>query len=178
MGRPRKTDRYDEDIEDVRADTDRDDREPQRADFDNEMFADKVESPLNIPESLWPDGMALRWIAITVDAAPHNVNWSAKTAAGWTPVERGKYPKIDARFPTVPMPGQTATVGGAIVFGGLCLCMRDIRYNIRDRKKQQRDTIEAGKTIESYVEGGNSSVPRFNQSGPVQFERGRAQFKE
>lgn len=182
MGRPRKTERHDDfdgddDFREVplREAIRDDDRE-----LDNPMFNDAVESPLYIPKEDWPDGMALRWVSIEAGGAPDSRNWSMKSSAHWVPVARGKYPKLDDRFPSIAMPGQDHTTGGNIVFGGLCLCQRDIRYNIRDRKKQEAATIDAGRTIDSYVEGGNSTIPRFNQSSPVQYERGvrPAQFKE
>ncbi len=180
MARNKKTERVedfgleDEDVSDHREPAREDDNE----NFENAMFADAPESPFHVPREEWPDGLAMRWISIEVTGAPDNRNWSVKTSAHWTPVIRGKYPKIDARFPTTPMPGFSADVGGAIIFGGLCLCERDIRYNIRDKKLQQKATQDQGKTIDTYVEGGNANFPRFNQSGPSQFERGKAQFKE
>lgn len=178
MGRPRKTDRHDDTDSDFDYETRETGAESERED-DNPMFADAAESGLFIPQSEWPDGLALRWISIEVTGAPDNKNWSVKTSSGkWTPVARGKYPQIDKRFPFTPMPGGAQESGGAIVFGGLCLCERDIRYNIRDRKQQHKATQDAGKTIETYVEGQNANFPRFNQSGPTEFQRGRAQFKE
>lgn len=179
MGRPRRTDRYDDT---AAADRDERDREPEKDDFENEMFADDASSPLHIPVSLWPDGRALRWISIEVTGAPDNRNWSIKSAAHWSPVVRGKYPKIDAMIPHVAMPGVGDTGASLnIIFGGLCLCERDIRYTMRDKKNQEKATQDAGRTIESYVEGGNSSIPRRDfGSSPVQYERGvrPAQFKE
>lgn len=181
MGRPKKTDRHD-DFDDTELDAAPRDgaRDEPLDDFENPMFADTPESPFHVPREEWPDGLAMRWISIEVTGAPDNRNWSIKTSAHWTPVIRGKYPKIDSRFPTTPMPGSTAMEGGAIIFGGLCLCERDIRYNIRDKKAQEKATQDAGRTIEGYVEGGNANFPRFNQSKPVEFERGvrQAQFKE
>lgn len=180
MGRPRRTDRHDDtDQHDDRAENMKD-REPDREDFENEMFADAVESPFHVPREEWPEGMIFRWISIEVTGAPDNRNWSLKTSARWTPVMRGKYPKIDRRFPTVAMPGFGERSDGAIIFGGLCLCERDIRLSIRDKKMQEKATQEAGRTVENYVEGGNSNFPRFNQSSNVQYERGvrQPQFKE
>ena len=89
-------------------------------------------------------------------------------------------PKIDDKFPVIAMPGGGAAQEAAVVFGGLCLCQRDRRYGLRDKKQQQRATEDAGRTVESYVEGGNANFPRFNQSSGVQYERGvrPAQFKE
>ena len=179
MGRPRKTDRHEVEKEDARDDS-RDDREAPRVDFENEMFQSDPQWAGHIPESEWPEGLAFRWISIEVTGAPDNKNWSLKTAAKWTPVMRGQYPKIDKRFPTVPMPGVGDRSDGAIIFGGLCLCQRDKRLTIRDKKLQEKATQDAGRTVESYVEGGNANFPRFNQSTGVQYERGArpAQFKE
>lgn len=181
MGRPRKTDRHDEfdDVEDQTADRESE-REQTSDTFEQPMFADEVSSPFHLPKDLWPDGMAMRWISVEVTGAPDNRNWSIKTAAHWTPVQRGKYPEIDKRFPTVPMPGGGNVSEGLILFGGLCLCERDIRYNIRDRKLQEKATADAARTVESYVEAGTSNFPRFNQSSQVQYERGvrPVQFKE
>lgn len=180
MGRPRKTDRHDDFDEPENEAAAREAPRDDAPTFETEMFTDDVQSPLHIPRSDWPDGLAMRWISVEVAGAQDNKNWSMKTAAHWTPVARGKYPHIDKRFPTTPMPGTQPTDGGAIVFGGLCLCERDARYNTRDRKAQEKATQDSMKTIETYVEGGNSMVPRFNQSSPIQHERGvrRAQFKE
>lgn len=180
MGRTKKTDRHD----DFAADLEREEREGAREEtrdqFENEMFTDAPESPFHVPRSEWPDGIAMRWISIEVTGAPDNRNWSMKTAAHWTPVIRGKYPSIDARFPTTPMPGTMAPEGGAITFGGLCLCERDIRYNKRDEKLQQKATQDQANTIDSYVEGGNSNFKRVNLTKPVEYERGvrLPQFKE
>lgn len=179
MGRPRKTDRHDDDFDD------RDDRRERGARIDDDreddlpMFSDSIESPFHIPKSEWPDGLAFRWISTEVTGAPDNRNWSIKTAAHWVPVPRGKYPHIDKRFPSIPMPGGGGETG-VISFGGLCLCERDIRLNKRDERAQQKATQDAGRTVESYVEGGNSNFPRVNMSKPVEYERGvrPAQFKE
>ena len=177
MGRPRKTDRHD----DFEPPSEEADRDEDRDQFENPMFSDSVESPFHVAREDWPPNTAMRWISIEVTGSPDNRNWSLKTAAHWVPVRRGKYPHIDKKLPHVPMPGiGSGGDGELIVFGGLCLCERDIRYNQRDAKMQERATQEAGRTVETYVEGGNSNFPRFNQSQPVQFERGvrPAQFKE
>lgn len=178
MGRPRKNERID-DIEDDRDDRDKD-RDQDREMFEQQMFSDGKESALYIPREDWPEGFALRWIRVEAANAPDHTNWSAKTRMGWSPVLRGKYPRLDARFPSVPMPGMEAQQNQAIIFGGLCLCLRDMRLEKRDKLLQQKETAEAQKTIETYVEGGSAAVPRFNQSGPVQYERAVApvQFKE
>lgn len=178
MPRPRKTDRVDIDVEDDSRDPSRDARPSNRKQFENEMFPDEVTSPFHISRDLWPDGKAIRWISIEVTGAPDNRNWSLKTASHWTPIQRGKYPQIDERIPSVPMPGVSGGASVNIIYGGLCLCERDIRLTYRDKRAQEKATEDAQRTIESYVEGGSSAVPRFNQSSPVQFERGRAQFKE
>lgn len=174
MGRPRKTERVDE------IETAASDRDEPRSNFDNEMFIDEVTSPFHVPRDEWGNGNIMRWISVEVTGAPDNRNWSLKTAAHWVPVQRGKYPNIDKRFPATPMPGYEERMGGSIIFGGLCLCERDIRYTERDKKMQEKATQEAGRTIETYVEGGNANFPRFNQSQAVQIERaGRpVQFKE
>lgn len=172
-----KTARVDDDFDYEQAgEPDRgEDREDER-----EMFTDAVESPLYIPREDWPKDMAVRWVSIEAGGAPDSRNWSVKTSAGWTPVLREHNPKIDARFPVIPMPGREESCGGTIVYGGLCLCQRPMRDVLRDKKRQERATQDAGRTVETYVEGGNSNIPRFNQSSPVQYERGvrPAQFKE
>lgn len=145
---------------------------------DREFFETDPTWAGHVPQEEWPDGMEMRWISIQVTGADDNKNWSVKTAAKWTPVERGKYPKIDARFPHVAMPGSGSGLSQSIIFGGLCLCERDRRYGLRDKRAQAKATEDAGRTIENYVEGGNANFPRFNQSQPAQFERGKAQFKE
>lgn len=180
MARPRKTDRVDIDDGIDDRDSDRESkRTDPRKDFENEMFADEVTSPFHIPREEWPDGLALRWISVEVRGAPDNRNWSVKTAAHWVPVARGKYPRVDARIPYVPLPGSDKVLSQNIIYGGLCLCERDIRYTRRDKRKQEKATEDAGRVIDTYVEGGNANVPRFNQSGPLQYERGRpAEFKE
>ena len=174
MGRPRKTDRIDDIDTEGRDHAADGSREPARDTFENDMFADVAQNPFHIPREEWPDGLAMRWISIEVTGAPDSRNWSLKTTAGWTPVQRGKYERIDRRYPYVAMPGSGSTSDQNIIFGGLCLCQRDIRLTLRDAQRQARVTEEAGRTIESYVEGGNASVPRFNQSSPIQYERGRA----
>lgn len=177
MGRPRRTDRHDDFDAPEETATDREGgREETREPFEQPMFADSSESPLHIPKNEWPEGMALRWIRVEAGNAPDNANWSKMTRVGWSPVPRKAYEK---RFPTVPMPGVGDNSDGFILFGGLCLCQRPIELVERDRVRQERATQEAGRTIESYVEGGNSNFPRFNQSQEPKFERGRpAQFKE
>lgn len=176
MGRPRKTDRIDE-LAEIDTDSDRD---ADRKAFESEMPNDSSEAVTHIPPEDWPPGKALRWVAIEVANQPFNTNWSAKTRAGWTPVMRGQFPRIDARYPSVPMPGmEDRQQNQAIIFGGLCLCMRDMRLEAREKAKQQRETEEAHKTIDTYVEGGTAVVPRFSKSGPVQMEHGRpVAFKE
>lgn len=182
MGRPRKTDRHDDFDAPENETTGREGPRDPIQDFENPMFADELQSPFHIPQSEWPDGHSMRWISIEVTGAPDSRNWSIKTAAKWTPVPRGKYPKIDARLPSIPMPGSRDGDGteSFIMFGGLCLCERDRKLSQREKVMQERATQEAGRTIESYVEGGNANFPRFNQSQPVQFERGvrQPQFKE
>lgn len=174
MGRPRKTDRID-DVQDQQVDSR--DREPERDDFENEMFSDTLASPLYIPPDRWPQDQTLRWIRIEAGNAADNANWSKMTRLGWTPVKRSVYADL---FPTVPMPGQGDVTEGSIVFGGLCLCQRPTRLVMRDKAAQEKATREAGRTIESYVEGGTANAPRFNQSGPTEYQRSRgpAQFKE
>lgn len=183
MGRPPRTERIDLD------DDDRDDRsavrreaprEDDRKAFEEPVFADAIESPLHIPPHLWPEGKRLRWVRIEAGNAPDNTNWSKMTRIGWQPLLRGENPEIDGLFPQVAMPGLNATEGTAIVFGGLCLCMRDARLVERDKKRIDAETKNALRTIETYTEGGNSMFPRFNQSGPLQMETGRApaRFKE
>lgn len=178
MGRPRKTDRHDEfDTDDSTTVARESATEEAREAFEKPVFADSMESPLHIPRDEWPDNMALRWIRIEAGNAPDNANWSKMTRVGWTPVPRKMYEK---RFPVVPMPGVGDNSDGFILFGGLCLCMRPLEMVLRDKANQERATAEAGRTIETYVEGGNANFPRFNQSQPVQFERGvrPAQFKD
>jgi hypothetical protein len=181
MGRPRRTDRHDDtnEFEDDAPLAREAARDSERED-DLPMFNDAVESPFHVPREDWPDGMAMRWISVEVTGAPDNRNWSLKTAAHWSPVPRGKYKYIDARFPNIPIPGGGADTG-MIMHGGLCLCERDIRYNIRDQRMQQKATEEAGRTIDAYVEGGNPNFPRRDfGTSPVQYERGvrPAAFKE
>lgn len=176
MGRPRKTERHDEPTDGADSYERESARDESRENFEQPMFADSAESPLHIPRDEWPQDMALRWIRIEAGNAPDNTNWAKMARIGWSPVPRSMFGK---RFPSTPMPGMDATATDqVIVFGGLCLCQRPIHLVERDKKRQEQATAEAGRTIETYVEGGNSMVPRFNQSGPVQVERGRAQFKE
>lgn len=180
MGRPRKTDRHD----DFDAEDQTDDREAARDEtsdtFEQPMFADSAESPLHIPREEWPEGLAFRWIRIEAGNAPDNTNWQKMTRIGWSPVARGKYKQLDRRFPHVELPGISNQSDAFIIFGGLCLCERDIRAVLADKKRQEQATREAGRTVETYVEGGNSNVPRFNHSSDVQYERGvrPVQFKE
>ncbi len=177
MGRPKKTDRTDDfeaENEARESAAARDERET----FENAMFADAAESPLYIPQAEWPEGMALRWIRIEAGNAPDNTNWAKMSRIGWSPVPRAMFAR---RFPATPLPGMGETASDqVIVFGGLCLCQRPEHLVLRDKARQEQVTQEAGRTVETYVEGGNSNFPRFNQSQPVQFERGvrPAQFKE
>lgn len=180
MGRPRKNERIDiDDPEDARDERDRD-RERDRDAFEQGMAADANEAATYIPAEDWPEGKALRWVAIEVANAPFNTNWSQKTRAGWVPVLRGKYPRIDARYPSIPMPGMEHQQNSAIIFGGLCLCERDMRLEVRDKKSQQKETRESLRTIETYLEGGSANFPRQDfGSTPVQYERGKpVKFKE
>lgn len=177
MGRKPRSERHD-DFEDTDAPDDRDGgRDETRETFEQPMFADATESPLHIPRADWPPAMALRWIRVEAGNAPDNANWSKMTRVGWSPVPRKMY---ENRFPVVPMPGVGDTSDGFILFGGLCLCQRPIELVLRDKARQEKETQEAGRTIETYVEGGNSNFPRFNQSQPAQFERAtrQAQFKD
>jgi hypothetical protein len=183
MGRNRRDERIElEDDRDDRAPLKREaDREDDRKAFDEPVFVDAIESPLHVPPELWPTGMRLRWVRIEAGGAADNTNWSKMTRIGWQPVKRGDNKGIDALFPQVAMPGQQGDgTGQAIVFGGLCLCMRDARLVARDKKRVEEETKSALRTVETYVEGGNSMFPRFNQSGPLQMETGRApaRFKE
>lgn len=177
MGRPRRTDRHDEtDAEQPRSDARESSREPERDQYENPMFADAAESPLHIPESEWREGYAWRWIRVEAANMADNTNWAKMSRIGWSPVPRDL---VAARFPSTPMPGTTATsTEQVVIFGGLCLCERPSHLVERDKKRQEQATQDAGRTIESYVEGGNANFPRFNQSQPVQIEHGRAQFKE
>lgn len=177
MGRPRKTDRHD-DFDPEQADASDSDRESDRETFEQPMFADAAESPLYIPQDEWPEGMALRWVRIEAGNAPDNTNWAKMARIGWSPVPRKLFAK---RFPATPMPGVAAAESDEVViFGGLCLCQRPLHLVKRDKQRQEKATQEAGRTVETYVEGGNSNFPRFNQSSPVQFERGvrNVAFKE
>lgn len=145
----------------------------QREFDESESLADEVRSPLHIPMDRWPEGKVLRWVRIEANQAVDNKNWAQMTAVGWTPVDRSVFPDL---FPMVPMPGQGDVSDGKIIFGGLCLCMRDKRLVLRDKKRQEQETIAQNDSINSYVEEAPGNFPRFNQSGPVQYER--AAFKE
>jgi hypothetical protein len=182
MGRPRKNERLDVESVDRRDERDTD-RDEDRDAFEQAMPADSGEAATYIPAEDWPEGKALRWVAIEVANQPFNTNWSQKTRAGWTPVLRGVYPRIDARYPSIPMPGmpETNQKNSAIIFGGLCLCMRDMRLEKRDKQSQQKETRESLRTIETYLEGGSANFPRADfGSTPVEYERGKqpVQFKE
>lgn len=185
MGRPKRTDRHDDSDDEAQQLSDHAGRESARDEtnetFEQPMFTDSAESPLYIPRDEWPEGLAFRWVRIEAGNAPDNTNWQKMTRVGWSPVARGKYKSLDRRFPVVPMP--TGGDGGNesfIIFGGLCLCERDIRLVIQDKKRQEKATQDAGRVVETYVEGGNSNFPRFNQSQAPQFERGvrPVQFKD
>ncbi len=180
MGRPRRTDRHEgtESHVDERDNVRDDDRDDHEA-FEQSTFADAAESPLHIPPEEWPEGMTLRWIRIEAGNAADNTNWAKMSRIGWSPVPRKMFAK---RFPSTPMPGaDQSTTDQVIIFGGLCLCQRPRRLVERDRKRIEQDTADAGRTIETYVEGGNPNFPRKDfGSSNVQYERGvrPAQFKE
>lgn len=144
-----------------------------RANDESESLDDDIHSPLYIPRSKWPEGKILRWVRIEAGNAVDNKNWSMMTRIGWTPVDRSVFPDI---FPMVAMPGQGDVSDGKIIFGGLCLCARDVRLVERDKQRQQQDTASANESIKTYVEQGPSAFPRFDNSGPVQYEK--VQFKE
>lgn len=183
MGRKPRNERIELD-EDDRDDREpraaRRDREPERKAFEEPVFADSVDSILHIPEHLVPEGMRFRWVRVEAGNAPDNLNWSKMARKGWKPVMRENFPELDEMFPGAAIPGAADASGGAIIMGGLCLCMRDARLVERDRKKQEQETRDALRTVETYVEGGNSMFPRFNQSGPLEVQNARtpARFKD
>lgn len=159
MGRPagsKNKRRDDQEQEDRGQRSGKDDTET-RDTFENEMFADSAQSPLYIAPERWPDGMALRWVRLEAGNAPDTKNWSKMTRVGWTPVKRDDY---DDLFPSVDMPGVGDTSHGVIIYGGLCLCQRPMQYVLRDKKRQENETLLQGQAIQSYVEGGNPNAPR------------------
>lgn len=144
---------------------------------EHELMADQPESPLYVDPKDIPHGKTYRWVRIEAQGAADNKNWAQMTRAGWSPVPRSRH---EDRFPVTPMPGMGDTSDGTIIFGGLCLCERDTRLVMRDKKRQEQETLAANESIQGYVEGGNAAIPRFNQSGPVQYDTGgrQAQFKD
>lgn len=173
MGRPRKHPRPDDEKPDNRVAETRA-AESRKID-EREILSDDNESPLYIPRSRWPDGMVLRWVRTESAGAADNKNWAQMTRVGWSPVPREMFADL---FPLVEMPGQGDISGGAIIFGGLCLCQRRADLVQRDRKRQEQETIAQNNSINTFVEQGTANFPRFNQSGPVQYERANAAFKE
>lgn len=172
--RAERRDEYDPDDRGQRA---RQEDTDERVAFENSPFTDAAESPLYIPKDEWPEGKALRWIRVEANGAPDNTNWSKMTRVGWSPVPRKMY---DKRFPVVPMPGVGDNSDGAIIFGGLCLCQRDIRLVKRDAERQQEETRLQGQSIETYVEGGNPNFPRrvMEDSGMTRERVRPVAFKE
>lgn len=183
MGRRPRNERIeldDDDRDDRPTRAARQDREDDRQAFEEPVFVDALESPLYVPPSLVPDGFKFRWIRIEAGNAHDNVNWSKMTRIGWKPVMRDNHPELNALFPSLAIPGAADVSGGAFIMGGLCLCMRDERLVERDRKRVEKETKDAMRTVETYVEGGNSMFPRFNQSGPLEVQNARspARFKD
>lgn len=151
-------------------------RESEERDADErELLNDDMESALHIPRNEWPAGKTYRWVRVEANGAADNKNWSQMTRVGWTPVPRSRHEK---RFPLIPMPGQGDNSDGAIVYGGLILCERDTRLVVRDKQRQEEKTRAAHESISTYVEAGTSQYPRFNETGPVQYQRAQAAFKE
>ncbi len=146
-----------------------------RASDERDNFADANEAATHIPPEEWPEGMTYRWVRVEATGAYDKKNWAQMTRVGWRAVPRTRH---EDRYPFVELPGMPDSAAGVIEYGGLILCERPTRLVDADRKRQQQKTIEAQQSIASYVEGGNSMIPRFDQSGPVQYERGVAAFKE
>lgn len=184
MGRRPRTERIelDDDDRDDRQEraTRRANREEEHEMFEEPVFADAMESPLYVPQNLIPDGFHARWVRIEANSAADNVNWSKMTRKGWKPMMRADHPELDRLFPSLAIPGGADTSGGAFIMGGLCLCLREARLETMDRKRVEKETKDALRTVENYVEGGNSMFPRFNQSGPLEVQNARtaARFKD
>lgn len=177
MGRRPKARAIDEEL-DPRARDSRDgeSRTASTRDADErELLADDMESALYIPRAEWPQGKTYRWVRAEAGGAADNKNWSQMTRVGWTPVPRERHKN---RFPLITMPGQGDVSDGAIIYGGLILCERDSRLVDRDRQRQQAETRAQNDSISTYVEQGTNQYPRFNQSGPVEYARANAAFKE
>lgn len=143
---------------------------------EREALSDDIESPLYIPKSEWPEGKTLRWISVEVQGAFDKNNWTKRARAGWTPAPAEMFAH---RFPSVGLPGQPDANDGTINYGGLLLCMRDERLTERDKRRQEQDTIDANRSVETFVEQGSSMFPRFkSEDRGVRYERASAQFKE
>lgn len=134
------------------------DKRDKRETFENDMFADAAESPLYIPPERWPDGMALRWVRLEAGNAPDGKNWTKMTHRGWRPVKRERY---DDLFPKIDMPGAGDNSDGFVIYGGLCLCERPMAQVLKDKARQERETMLQGESIKQYMEGGqNPNFPR------------------
>lgn len=139
---------------------------------------DAVRSGLYIDPAVWPRGYTYRWIRVGVNGAVDNKNWSVKTRAGWKPVPRDRHPDL---FPSLPMPGSNTTTQDVIMYGDLCLCERPTKDVLRDKQRQADETVAANDCVKDYVDGGSPNVPRFDQSGPVEYGYSRERavdFKE
>lgn len=177
MGRPRKP--RDEDL--TARSRDDEERDAQTRTYDErDDLPEDPESPLFVPPEEWPEGKWLRWIRIEAHGARDNKNWSMMTRAGWEPVARTG--KLAKRFPASPFPGQGDIYDNLIVLGGLCLCQRDARLVLRDRKTQERATAMAGQSIKPYLidNGGTSfqQMPRTQQADVITTSRGAPAFKD
>lgn len=157
MPRKSKTNRTDDNEQEDRGQRSRKEDRGDRDEFENAMFADELQSPLYIAPDRWPDGMTLRWVRLDAGNAPDTKNWGKMTRVGWRPVPRAMYEDL---FPTIDMPGVGDTSGGHIIFGGLCLCQRPTQQVLRDKARQERETMLQGESIKTYVEGGNPNFPR------------------
>lgn len=174
MGRPKGSkNRKSDDERESRAAEGR--SQDARSTESREAFTDDSESALFIPREEWPEDMTYRWVRIEAEGARDNKNWSQMSRVGWRPVPRDRHAD---RFPFVALPGQPDPMETVIMYGGLMLCERPTRLVIQDRQRQQQRTQDAQNSISDYVEGGNSIIPRFNQSGPVEYARQNAAFKE
>jgi hypothetical protein len=124
--------------------------------------------------------MTLRWVAFEVEGAVNNMNWSKRIRDGWVPCKRADYGDL---FPSLPIPGHSAANDESIIFGGLCLCQRQTRDVIRDRKYIESETAAQMSSFKDYVEERGVGTARVLQNdtdvtlGGVNRDKS-AEFKE
>lgn len=122
-----------------------------------EMPQTDYEGMLHFPKHMIPKGMAYRWVRIETQNQPDGNNFRAAVIKGWKPVPRSNHPDV---YPTINLAGITQDSEDTIRVGGQILCMRPLEDVLRDKRRQEKRTMDDVMSFSPFIEG----APVINNS--------------